>query len=289
MKMKNVFKYILIITAIASLSACSKSYLKTDPTNYVPTATVFSTTQYAKTAVNGLAKMMTMQYLSTQGMNGEGTIKMYYGNYPGNNFSVDLSGWAPIINATYNENVSSIYCYYPWYYYYKLIANANIIINRIDSASGPDTEKAFYKAQALSYRAYSFLMLAQLYGNRWDDSNNGSTPGIILRLDESTDSIPRSTLLETYKQIYADLDQAIALYTSSGLKRSTNYDMDIEVAYAIYARAAITRKDYATAESYAVSIPLIKNGSGVVTAPQPKPCTSILTFLISLTTQAPVQ
>ena len=262
--MKNVLKNILVITSIASLAACSKSYLHTDPTDSVATGTVFSTTKYAKTAVNGLAKMMTQQYLSSQGMNGEGTIKMYYGNYAGNHFSVDLSGWAPIINFTYTDNVSSIYCYYPWYYYYKLVSNANAIIDKIDAATGPDTEKSFIKAQALCYRAYSFLMLAQLYGNRWDDSNNGSTPGIILRLDESTGDIPRSTLLETYKQIYADLDQAISLFTSSGLKRTTNYDMDIDVANAIYARAAITRKDYPTAEAYAIkaraNYPLMSNG-----------------------------
>jgi hypothetical protein len=50
------------------------------------------------------------------------------------------------------------------------------------------------------------------------------------------------------------LDQAIALYQSSGMARSatTNYEMDIPVAYAVYARAALTRKDYATAETYAV-------------------------------------
>jgi hypothetical protein len=109
-------------------------------------------------------------------------------------------------------------------------------------------------------------MLAQLYGNRWDDSNNGATPAIILRVDESTDSIPRSSLLDTYKQIYADLDQAVSLFTSSGIARAAtaNYEMNINVAYAIYARAALTRKDYATAETYAVKartgFPLMTNG-----------------------------
>lgn len=251
--MKKAIKNIFIITAIASLAACKKDYLATEPTDSVPTETVFSTTKYAKTAVNGLAKMMTMQYLSSQGMNGEGTIKMYYGNYPGNHFSVDLSGWAPIINSTYNENVSSIYCYYPWYYYYKIVQNANAIILRIDAANGPDNEKALYKAQALTYRAYCFMMLAQLYGNRWDDSNNGTTPGVILRLDESTDDMPRATLMETYNQIYKDLDQAIGLYQTANFVRATNqnYEMNADVAYAIYARAALTRKDFATAENYA--------------------------------------
>lgn len=252
--MKKVLKNILIVSAIASLSACKKDYLTANPTDAMATDVVFSTTQYAKLAVNGLAKIMTQQHLGTQGMNGEGTIKMWYGNYPGNHFSLNLGGWSVITNHQYNENVTSIYLYYPWYYYYKIIANANAIINRIDAAAGPDSEKALYKAQALTYRAYSFMMLAQLYGNRWSDTQNGTTPGIILRLDESTGDIPRSTMMETYNQIYADLDQAIGLYQSSGITRSSsiNYETNINTAYAIYARAALNRQDYATAESNAV-------------------------------------
>lgn len=249
--MKKVIKNILVVSAIALLASCSKNYLETASTDTLPTGTVFAETKNVKVAVNGLAKMMTQQYLSTQGMNGEGTIKMWYGNYPGNHFSLNLAGWSAITNGILNENVSSIYCYYPWYYYYKIIGNANAIILRVDDALGPDSEKKLYKAQALTYRAYCFSMLAQLYGNRWDDSNNGTTDGLILRLDESTGDMPRSTLLETYKQIYADLDQAISLYQSAAIKRSANYETDATVAYAIYARAALARKDYATAETYA--------------------------------------
>jgi starch-binding outer membrane protein, SusD/RagB family len=253
--MKKVIKNILIISAIASLSACKKDYLKTQPTDSVPTETVFSTTQFVKLAVNGLAKMMTMQLVSTQGCNGEGTIKMWYGNYGGNHFSFYLTGTpTTLANGGYNDNVSHVYNYYPWYYYYKIIANANAIISRVDAATGPDNEKALYKAQALAYRAYSFMMLAQMYGNRWSDTQNGTTAGIILRLDESNGDMPRATMLETYKQIYADLDQAIGLFTTSGYSRSSavNYEMNINTAYAIYARAALARQDYPTAESYAV-------------------------------------
>jgi len=250
--MKNLFKNILIVTAVSSIVGCKKTYLDTEPTNAISIGTVFQTTDNAKMAVNGLAKMMTQQYLGTQGFNGEGTIKMYYGNYPGNHFSINLSGWAPIINSTYNDNTTSVYSYYPWYYYYKIIGNANTIILHVDGATGVPAQKDFIKAQALTYRAYCFLMLAQLYGNRWDDSQSGATPGIVLRIDESAGDQPRATLGDTYKQIYADLDQAIALYKSSGLTRTKNYEVDASVAYAIYARAALTRQDYANAEMYAV-------------------------------------
>jgi hypothetical protein len=253
--MKKALKNILIVSAIASLSACKKDYLTTTPTDAIATQVVFSTTQYAKLAVNGLAKMMSQQYLSTQGLNGEGTIKMWYGNYGGNHFAFNITGIAATqANHGYNENTSHYFNYYPWYYYYKVIANANAIILHVDEATGPDSEKALYKAQALTYRAYCYMMLAQIYGNRWSDTQNGTTPGVILRLDETTGEMPRSTMLETYNQIYADLNQAIGLYQSSGITRAStiNYETNINTAYAIYARAALNRQDYATAEDYAV-------------------------------------
>ncbi|WP_343704644.1 RagB/SusD family nutrient uptake outer membrane protein [Chitinophaga sp.] len=241
-----------ILSAALLATSCSKDYLETKPTDQVGEVTAFETTANAKLVVNGLAKMMTQQYLGSQGFNGEGTIKMYYGNYPGNHFFVNLPGWAAIINSTFNENVTSIYLYYPWYYYYKIIGNANAVINKIDAASGPESEKKFIKAQALSFRAYCYFMLSQLYGNRWADSNNGATGGVVLRLDESTGDLPLSTLGETYKRIYDDLDEAIKLFTESGKTREKNHEMNINVAHAIYARAALTRQDYPAAEDHAV-------------------------------------
>lgn len=254
--MKKVSQYILVLIAIASFAACKKEYLSTGPTDALPADDVFKTTAGVKLAINGLAETMTQQLLETQGMNGEGTIKMWYGNYGGNHFSFYITTASAVMlaNHGYNENTSHIFNYYPWYYYYKIIANANAIILHGDAATGPDGEKALYKAQALTYRAYSFMMLAQMYGNRWSESQNGTTPGIILRLDESTGDIPKASLLETYNQIYADLNQAISLYQSSGITRSSsvNYETNINTAYAIYARAALNRQDYATAESFAV-------------------------------------
>jgi len=251
--MKNLNKLAYLLISLFLWTSCSKDYLDTKPTAQTATSTIFETTDNAALAVNGINKLMTLQYLGTQGFNGEGTIKMYYGNYPGNHFYVNLPGWAPIINSDYHENVSSIYDYYPWYYYYMIIGNANFINANIKNAKGTDVDKQFIQAQALTYRAYSFLMLSQLYCKRWSDSNNGASDGLVLRTDVSTSEMALSTLKQVYEQIYKDLDEAITLYTSSGKSRSNNYDPDKNVAYAIYARAALTRQDYNTAAAMAVN------------------------------------
>src|SRR5699024_8302569 len=116
---------------------------------------------------------------------------------------------------------------------------------------GPQWERDYIKAQALTYRAYSYTMLAQLYGNRWDDSNGGQTKALVLRLEPTSESLPLSSLSDVYNQIYTDLDYALSLFDSSDYTRKENCEIDASVTQAVYARAAINKKDYPTAIKYA--------------------------------------
>lgn len=264
--MKNILKIsIAALSGVMLLASCSKDYMNTTPTSSTATPTIFESTENAALAINGICKLMTRQYLGSQGFNGEGTVKMYTGEYPGDNCFVNLPSWSAVINGTMHDNKTTIYNYYNWYYYYMLIGNTNAIILNIDDAKGAEAERQFIKAQALSFRAYSYMMLLQIYSVRWSDSNNGSADGVVLRLDTSTDEMPLSTMADCYKQIYDDLDEAIRLYTESGLAPDSkdNYSPNIDMAYATYARAALNRQDYATALDKAVKArenhPLMSN------------------------------
>ena len=254
MKLNKYIKASFFLLVLGTTASCKKDYLDTLPTDRTSPGTVFASVENVKAAVNGLSRAMKTQYLGSQGFNGEGTIKMYYGNYSGNHFSVPLPGWSTVINMDYFNNPTSTYDFYPWYYYYKVIGNANSILDNIDEVSGDQKQKDFLKAQTLNFRAYCYLMLAQLYGDRWSDSNNGATDAVILRTNSSIEDLGLSSLADTYALIYKDLEDAIALFKSSGLDRANgrNYEMNIDVAYAIYARAAITKQDYVNAEKYAV-------------------------------------
>lgn len=250
--MKKIL-YTLGITVL--LASCGSDYLDTVPQSSTGMSTIFETTQNARLAVNGICRLMASQYLDSQGYNGEGTIKTWYGNYPGNDFQKsNLTGWSTVINSLFHERNTSPYCYYPWFYYYKLIGNANAIILNIDKASGNNEEKQFIKAQALTFRAYSYMMLSQIYCHRWCDSNDGSSRGLPLRIDQSNGELPTSTLAEVYSRIYEDLNDAISNFTESGMDRPNgdNYSPNLDVAYAAYARAALIREDWATAARYAI-------------------------------------
>ena len=246
MKMKKIA--ILSLLSALFLCACSEDYLVTAPTGSTAASAIFESTDNAAMAINGLNKLMNRQLIGSQGYNGEGTIRLYFGDYPGETMYVaNLTGWVNTINGEYHASATDTRTYYAWYYYYMLIGNANSVITQIDDAEGPDSEKAFIKAQALTYRAYAYMNLIQLYSVRWMDSVNGSAVGVVLRLDTSTGDMPLSTQAEVYNQIYADLDEAISLYKSSGISRSGEQFMGLEVAYATYARAAITKQDYSKA------------------------------------------
>ena len=251
--MKNIIRISLCAIILSLAVSCNKEYMETKPESSVSPATIFSTTANCELAINGLSKMMTAQYLSTQGLNGEGTIKTWYGNFGNDLQRSNQTGWAALWNHTMNESVNSTYLIYPWYYYYKIIGNANQVIENIDDAEGPESERQFYKAQALVFRAHAFTMLMQLYAYRWADSGNGSSKGIALRLSTGADEndsydIPLSTQSECYAQIYADCDEAISLFQACGIDRGADefYKPNINVAYAVKTRAALVRQDWAT-------------------------------------------
>ena len=261
MFIKNILKSILVIGAASLLVvSCNKEYLETAPESSTSPSTIFESTQNAELAINGICKMMSTQYLGKQGMNGEGTVKTWYANCMGNDFQRNsLTGWHSMWNWEDMEDDNTIYNYYLWYYYYKLIGNANQVICNIDEAEGAESDKQFIKAQGLVFRAYSYFMLSQFYCHRWVDSNNGTSAGLVLRLDGGSDPMALSTLGETYDQIYSDLNDAIDLFTKSGRSRKSSnfFEPDIDVAYAVYARAALTREDWSNAAKYAA---LARNG-----------------------------
>lgn len=270
--MKHIIKNTTIALALGctmAFSSCSKDWLETDSTKSVSGDVLYATTDNVKLAINGIAKIMVQQHNGyNQNFNGEGTMMIMYGEYCGQDMFVPYisSSYYPIMihSSAYTQNSSALYPTYPWYYYYMIVSGANAVIDRVDAATGSQEERDFLKAEALTFRAYAFLRLSEIYCQPWIRSNSGATSGIVLRTKEIVSAgddtdMPLSTLAETYTQIYSDLDNAISLYQSSGLNRDDMYESatssvcfpDEQVAHAIYARAALTKTDYAKALSEA--------------------------------------
>ncbi|MCD7898617.1 MAG: RagB/SusD family nutrient uptake outer membrane protein [Bacteroides sp.] len=267
--MKKIVKiYGLISLLVVLFIACSDNYLNTIPSSSVQKEELFGDVNKAKMAINGIARLMVSQYDNDSGYGqvfcGEGTIKFIFGEYLGENFSraaLTSGNWPRIMNGQMLSDNTQIYSKYIWYYYYTLIGNANEFLANIDHIEVTESEEAvadFLKAQALVYRAYSYTQLVQFYCSRWVDSNNGTkvaklNEGLVLRTEENRyeKDMPLVSSGEIYTQIYKDLDQAISLFTSSKQTRSNVWEPNINVACAVYARAAITKQDYPKAAEMA--------------------------------------
>lgn len=241
-----------LLAGMMLVSSCAGDYLDTAPTDSTGATDAVGTTANAMKALNGIAKIMTTQHsYFGGGFAGENNIMIQYESYPSENYNYNYyaSGWILIFNQEFHTRTNSIYDAYAWYYYYTIAGNANTILANIDNAEGTEAERNFVKASALTFRAYAFEKLVHYYCWRWQDSNNGASQGIVLRLDESTGGQGYATLAETYAQIYKDLDEAIMLFEQSGMDRNASqvWMPNINVAHAIYARAALTKQDYTKA------------------------------------------
>ena len=241
-----------LLAGMMLVSSCAGDYLDTAPTDSTGATDAVGTTANAMKALNGIAKIMTTQHsYFGGGFAGENNIMIQYESYPSENYNYNYyaSGWSPIFNQEFHTRTNSIYDAYAWYYYYTIAGNANTILANIDNAEGTEAERNFVKASALTFRAYAFEKLVHYYCWRWQDSNNGASQGIVLRLDESTGGQGYATLAETYAQIYKDLDEAIMLFEQSGMDSNASqvWTPNINVAHAIYARAALTKQDYTKA------------------------------------------
>ena len=255
----NVFRYTFLILAVTGLvfSSCKKTYLDTFSTTAVPSADVLSTTQNAYAALNGIHRIMFTQY-DQQGEAGEGSNNIFrdlMGEdivYPLANGSTGLIGWMQWVN---HRNVTATDLRFVYRFYYRVISNANVLINGIDGAAGPDADKKIIKGQALAYRAWAHFQLVQLWGKRYDaTAKPNSQPGVPLMLTPTLQGQSRATVEEVYTQVNKDLDTAVVLlngYSRTGSAAKSN--LNINVVKAIKARVALTQQDWETAATNAIA------------------------------------
>lgn len=255
---KNIIlKGIAGLLIAGSLVSCSEDYLDVKPITSIDTSTVTSTTEGAQSSIYGICTSMWYIYsnfdVSTRFFTGEASLMTFYGEVPSPDyFSMEWArSGADFMNWEYMNRDQYIPTYVGWMYCYNLISQANTILSGIDEASGTEADRDYIKAQALTFRAHAYTQLMKIYGPRWEDSRNGERYALVERLTPGVGDAPFVTINQTMKQIYADLDEAIELYKSSGKNRGNIWEPNIDVARGIYARAAMVKNDYGKAREMA--------------------------------------
>lgn len=256
----NIIKGLVAVAFAGGIASCSENYLSTEPQTELSINDVVNSPDGKKAAVYGLCSSMYSQYKELYGyrwFNGEPWFSMFYGEVVGQDYFSYFwtSSDRNVVNWTRMRDNTSTASYVAWSYCYGLISQANLICDATPVSAVDDKETALRLAQARTIRAHAYTRLLQVYAPRWEDSENGAVPCIVLRktaADPSGDvNAPLASMKDVLDFIYKDLDEALDLYEMSGLPRYNEWEPDEDIAAGIYARAALLRDDWQTAQKMA--------------------------------------
>jgi hypothetical protein len=250
--MKQIKICLFSVVFLVAVSSCKKTYLDTAPTDQVTEQTILNSTANALIALNGIHRIMWTQYFA-QSQAGHGSM-MINMEVLGDDLINNATASGAFFNSMYrweaHRNADNTDNYFAYFFYYRIISNANLIINNIDKASGPDTDKKAIKGEALVFRAWGHFMLVQLYGKRYDASAvPNSQPGVPLMVTSTTKGQARASVEEVYTQVNKDLDDAITNLT--GYTRLTKSHFNVAVAKGMKARVALTQQNWEVAAQMA--------------------------------------
>lgn len=241
--MKRRFIYLTLLLGVFAFTSCSDDYLETKPTNAIKEEDAIKTADNLLSALNGIHRSMFMQY-SNQDESGQGSM-MIWMDMLGEDVVMHSAGngwWNANYQWVMHRSETGRGNYFAWRFYYKIIANANKIIENVDKSIGLETTKNMVKGEAFALRGWAHFQLVQLFAARYVPGGVNDHPGVPLMTATSYEGLPRATVAEVYTQVNADLDSAIyRLDPTRASGRPEKSHIDIKVARGIKARVALTQ------------------------------------------------
>ncbi len=250
-----------IITILAAMvcGACS-SLMETSPTTDVDKETLLADAEGLQVAMNGVYATMynRLDFVTANAHQCFGNMAV--------TLAADLMGDDMIQTAQgagwfwkdYNYDQRSRYtskiwrCYFTWEYFYEIISNVNYIISAAETATGDKNEIANTLAQAYAVRAFSYFMLIQSFQQTL--VGHEDLPGVPIYTDPTSASSKgkgRGTVREVYTQIDNDLETALSLFESCGIKRKHVSNLDLYSTSLLQARVALVENDWEKAKKAA--------------------------------------
>ena len=254
--MKNkINQYLLVAVAMVLLflSSCRGEFLETTTSEGISSTEAVKTADNLMNIINGIHRDMYVRSPYGQGYNGQtGNIVMFESMADDLVHTATGLNWHIAAVRWLEQDVeTSAATNYPWRFYYKIINNANIVIEGGPAATGDAIIKDKAIGEAYAYRAWAMFQLVQIYGKRFiiGGANADADAGIILRLVKGDEPMARSTVAQTYTQIEADLDASIGLLT--GKTRIHKSHFSAEVVKGIKARVLLLQGRYLDAATLA--------------------------------------
>lgn len=205
-------KILLIIVAACSLASCKKFLSERAQSDIVPETTEhFNEILFSDGYPERLGQLHNWTVLLDDDVEAYFSPAIIAGTAE---IAAPIFQWQPDYPARAGA-LSSSYNFGAWIVYYRQILGANVVIQFIDEANGPEADRRRIKGEAYALRAFYHFMLVNLYAMPYNDST--TTPdklvGIPVRTSaDLSETFPvRNTVKEVYTQVEHDLDSAIAL------------------------------------------------------------------------------
>ena len=138
-----------------------------------------------------------------------------------------------------------------WTIMYKIIRNANVVLDHIDNITdGEQEERDAIKGQALTIRSRCYFNLIRFYQHTYSIAKD--KPGVPVYLTQVIEGNPRETVETVYNQIVKDLKEAEVLLDKYERPKKDFYNKD--VVFCLLANVYLTMENWVEAQKYANKI-----------------------------------
>lgn len=266
--MVNKIKLILLAALFFPVLSCEDEFLERTPTDAISADDALASVDNMQLVLNGVHRGLYSQSQTVFPGGNTGRANDHYWVPMGDNLAGYLIhsanannlGWRT--NAQWNDHTvqTSLTTELLWYHRYNIILHANLLINGIAESGFTETARLNeILGQAYTYRAMAYLSLVQHYAKGYLIGNPETDPGVPLLFSSESPftSQPRSSVQDIYDQIGSDLTDAITAFENgtgrSGSGAAAKSQLNIDVAYGIRARWALSKGDWETAAASAVA------------------------------------
>ena len=244
--MKKNIQYIAALLLICFATACTKQ-LDTSPTSSINSEDALKTSA----DVEGLLKGTYASLGSGSFLGGDVFVES---ELLADDNDIDWTGTYQELTQIHNKAITTDNSFVAsnWTQGYKVINQANIILDSISLVVEPD--RLAVKAGAEFIRGASYFYLVNLFAKSWNNGDPASNPGVpvVLKSTDPTKDLPesakvkRNTVAEVYAQIITDLTDA-----EENLPEDNGFYANQAAAAFMLARVYLQKGDYTNAAAAA--------------------------------------
>ncbi|KGL47474.1 RagB/SusD family nutrient uptake outer membrane protein [Porphyromonas cangingivalis] len=261
--MKKILVSLISLAMLGAFTGCKKDFLETAPSSSLSDATLKESAKGVEGVMNGIHNMFYMYYFGQRFGDGSASLNVqmdFLSNSSINSYSSLSMG---IYRWIDHRNPNGVINLNVWDYYYTIIQHVNTVLKMTEGGStiAPEDLNRL-RGQSHIIRAFCYNNLVQCFGKRFVKGGDNSSLGVILRLEPTTDPMPRSTVAECFDQINKDLEEGLNEMKNAKLSNARN-SISLGTAYGIAARIALTQQDYAKAEEMAQKAIEISTAAGL--------------------------